>query len=427
LPDWLTWQERLHPVGIDMGLDRCRAVAMRMGLDHIGSGVITVAGTNGKGSSVALLEAIYAAAGYRVASYTSPHLRRYNERIRLDREPVDDARICAAFQQVDEARNGTSLTYFEFGTLAAFTLFNEAKPDVCILEVGLGGRLDAVNLIDADVALISAIDLDHQDLLGATRAEIAREKAGIMRPGKPAVCSDPDAPPTLAAMAAATGCPLRRLGVDFHFECHSDSWDWWNAEQQWLALPSPALAGPHQYRNAAGVLQAVVDFTALPIAEPAIRQGLRTMHVPGRFQLIPGAIEYRLDVAHNPAAAQVLAETARAGRPVGKTHVIFGIMADKDSHGFIATLDPVVDEWHIVTLPGTRAATASNLAVACRRLPGQRKSISTYESMAAACAAVASRTKPGDRVIVTGSHYAVSEFLAVRDDESSPALLVATS
>lgn len=426
LVDWLAWQETLHPVGIDLGLDRCRAVMARMGCDRIGGTIVTVAGTNGKGSSVALLESIYSAAGYRVASYTSPHLLRYNERIRLDREPVDDAAICAAFARVDQARGDVSLTYFEFGTLAAFAVFADAAPDVCVLEVGLGGRLDAVNLVDADVALITAIDLDHQDWLGTTRDAIAREKAGIMRSGRPAVCSDHDAPPALSEIAAEIGCPLRRLGVEFHFEANRDDWEWWSSRHRWLELPHPALPGEHQYRNAAGVLQAVSDLAdAVPVTAQAIRDGLRTMRLRGRFERLSGDVEYLLDVAHNPAAALILAAALRAdaetGNKQGKTFVLFGIMADKDAAGFIAALEDGVDEWHMVTLPGARAARAADLVALRRRTGSGRKSARAHESIAAAHAWVAAQARPGDRVVVTGSHIAVSEFIAARDIAAVPA------
>ncbi|MDH5786629.1 MAG: Mur ligase family protein, partial [Chromatiales bacterium] len=261
LDEWLSWQEQLHPVGIDLGLERPGKVLKTMGLEISGHLVITVAGTNGKGSSVALLESILLAAGYQVGCYTSPHLLRYNERIRLNGNEVSDAQLCESFERIDQARGATSLTYFEFGTLAAFDIFARSQLDVAVLEVGLGGRLDASNLLDADVALITAIDIDHAAWLGNDRETIAIEKGGIMRRGHPAVCSDPAVPQSLVELAAKTGAPLSQLGRDYRYGVDGDSWQWQGDGTSYGALPLPALRGKHQLQNAAGVLMALLQLS----------------------------------------------------------------------------------------------------------------------------------------------------------------------
>ncbi|WP_054774514.1 bifunctional folylpolyglutamate synthase/dihydrofolate synthase, partial [Methylogaea oryzae] len=311
LAEWLAWQETLHPKPIDLGLQRVRRV-----YDALGSGAapftITVGGTNGKGSSVALLSAILRAAGYRVGTYTSPHLLRYNERIQIDGEPVDDATICEAFGRVDGARGDTSLSYFEFGTLTALDIFRRAGLDAQILEVGLGGRLDAVNIIDADAALVASIDIDHQEWLGDSRDAIALEKAGIYRRGHPAVLGDPEAPPALLSYVDEQGIALHRQGREFGYSMDGAGWNWRGSTGSLRELPLPAMPGKHQLLNASAVLQLLqLVQTRLPVAESAVRRGLETVRLAGRFQLIPGAPAVLADVAHNPQAARVLAEYLR--------------------------------------------------------------------------------------------------------------------
>jgi dihydrofolate synthase/folylpolyglutamate synthase len=411
LAEWLAWQETLHPQAIDLSLDRCGAVADRMGLRRLGCPVISVAGTNGKGSSAMLLEAILRAGGYRVGCYTSPHLLRYNERIRVAGAPVSDATICEAFARVEAARGATSLTYFEFGTLAAFSIFTRRRVDAAVLEVGLGGRLDAVNLVDADVALITAIGIDHVEWLGHTRDLIAREKAGICRPRRPAVCSDPDAPSGLSLAAQAIGCRLERLGVDFHFERSGEFWNWWSSRAALEGLPLPALSGAHQLGNAAGVLQALSWLPdCLPIKRNAIETGLTGVRLPGRLQHHTAGAEIVFDVAHNVQAAEVLGAHLAACPIPGRTRAVLGMVKDKDAKGFMRALEPYVDEWHLASLPPPRGMHASALAE-LRAASGRRKLAREYPSVTAACAAADERARARDRILVTGSFVTVGEAM----------------
>ncbi len=414
LAAWLTWQESLHVREIELGLDRCLGIAQHLGLLTPGYRVITVGGTNGKGSSVSMLSEILQAEGYRVGTYTSPHLLRYNERIRINGAAASDADLCAAFQRVDQARGDTSITYFEFGTLAAFSIFQDAGLDVAVLEVGLGGRLDAVNCVDADVALLAAIDIDHVEWLGPDRHSIAREKAGIFRPQRPAVCSDPDAPSTLLEEAARVGCQLHLLGRDFKYDVDlSGSWSWVGPCGSYSNLPRPRLIGEYQYQNASGVLMALQCLsTILPVGEEAICQGLDRVELAGRFTLIPGPVEIILDVAHNPQAAAVLAGNLRA-RPVsGGTHAIVGMLKDKDRIGVFTELVPVIDHWHTVTLPGPRGATSDQLAAELGGIAGAA-SISNYPDVPSALVGARSCTAAGDRILIAGSFLTVSAAMRI--------------
>lgn len=291
LDDWLGWQETLHPKAIDLRLERVRTVLQRLQPEPPAYTVITVGGTNGKGSCVAMLDSILRAAGYPVGAYSSPHLLRYNERIRINGVEADDAAICRAFARIDAVRSEISLTYFEFGTLAALELFREAGVDVAVLEVGLGGRLDAVNVLDADAALVVSIGIDHVDWLGADRDSIGYEKAGIYRAGRPAICADPDPPPRLLDFAQSLGASLRRVGRDYHFSQQENSWRWQSDTAQFNDLPLPALAGVHQIGNAAAAL-AILDSLRdrLLVTAEAIRAGLTQTQLPGRFQIIPGPL-----------------------------------------------------------------------------------------------------------------------------------------
>ena len=414
LAEWLAWLEAGRGEHIDLGLERSRAVAARMALGRPAPVVVTVAGTNGKGSSVALLSNIWRGAGYKVGAYTSPHLLRYNERVRIDGAAVDDAALTAAFARVESARGDIALTYFEFATLAALSLFAEAGLDVAVLEVGLGGRLDAVNIVDADVALIAAIGLDHEDWLGHSREAIALEKAGIMREGRLAVCSDNEAPATLVRHARDTGAPLALLGVDFAFDDEGDHWTWWSGDRVLAELPRPALCGAHQLRNAAGVLKVVDSLRPrLPVDDAQLRHGLASVVLSGRFQRMQrGAVEYIVDVAHNPQAAEIFTATL-AGLPrAPRTIALIGMLTTKNHRGFLEPLLPHVDRWHFASLPGINGATAASLATTLRGL-APRAAVECHPSVAAAHAAIQAGLQPGDRVLALGSFLTVGALLAL--------------
>lgn len=409
LAEWLAWQETLHPKAIDLGLERVRAVAERMGLlspNHI---VITVAGTNGKGSSVTMLESILACAGYRVGAYTSPHLYDYNERIRIDRQPAGDADIVAAFARIDVAREGTSLSYFEFGTLAALELFARAELDVVVLEVGLGGRLDAVNVLDPDAGLVTGIGIDHVEWLGPDRESIGREKAGIFRAGRPAVCSDPQPPASVSMTAKALGATWYGLGEQFTYSHTGEHWEWRGPGARLRALPMPAMPGPFQLQNAAGVLMTLLSLgERLPVTLQAIHDGLQQARLRGRFEVVPGAVECIFDVAHNPHAAAQLA-AALAARPCrGRTLAVCGMLADKDAAGVAAELLPQVQVWCLGGLDGERGQSAQSLATRMG-LPESRRYV--YPTIAAAYAAAHAQAQSGDRIVVFGSFHTIAELL----------------
>jgi dihydrofolate synthase/folylpolyglutamate synthase len=414
LKEWLSWQERLHPVGIDLGLQRPGMVLQAMGLGKPAHTVITVAGTNGKGSSVALLESILLAAGYRVGCYTSPHLLRYNERIRLNGETVSEELLCQSFERIDQARGETSLTYFEFGTLAAIDIFARAALDVAVLEVGLGGRLDASNLLDADVALITAIDIDHAAWLGHDRETIAIEKGGIMRPGHPAVCSDPQPPQSLISLAAEKATPLSLLGRDYCYVDGGDSWQWQNGPTRREALPLPALRGRAQLQNAAGVLMVLQQLSGqLPVAPQHLKQGLLALQLPGRFQLMPGAPLTIFDVAHNPQSAQVLAANLRAMPVAGETHAVVAMLADKDLTATLQHLRGEVSQWYPAGLAVPRGAADTLLQQVLRDLGEESRA--SYTSVTEALAAAQRQAKPADRIVIFGSFYTVAEAMLASD------------
>ena len=413
LDQWLRWQESLHVEDIDLGLDRCREVARKMGLNRPAIHVVTVAGTNGKGSSIAMLDAIWRAAGYSVATYTSPHLRDYNERIRVNGAPASDAEICYAFERVELARGSTPLTYFEFGTLAALSLFSEATLDAAILEVGLGGRLDAVNIIDADVALIATIGIDHVEYLGGTRAEIALEKAGIMRSGKPAVCSDIDIPQSLMRRACELPTRLEVLGQTYHYvEDDDDTWSWWSGEKIIAELPKPSLLGSYQLGNAAGVIKVIETLMpALQVAEMHIATGLKETELRGRFQVIPGDVELVLDVAHNAQAVAAMVGNLQAHPTGGNTHILLGMLRVKDRDSVIRLLEPVADSWHLATVVGRRGATGDELYESLKQALGKRTAARTYDCAAAAYDGAINNAKSGDRIVALGSFLVVSEVM----------------
>jgi len=422
LADWLAWQAVLHPVEIDLGLERCSQVAERLKLLQPRYTVITVAGTNGKGSSVAMLDTAYRLAGYRVGTYTSPHLVHYNERIRLAGEPVADEVICRAFTQVEAARGEIPLTFFEFGTLAALVIFAEAAPEIAILEVGMGGRLDAVNMLDADVAVIATLDIDHVEWLGGTREIIAREKAGILRSGRPAVCSDPAVPASLLAYADEQAVPLALLGVDYHFSEQGERWSWWSGAVSLPDLPRPALSGSYQLRNAAGVLK-VIDLlqSRHPVTGEQLADALARVRLQGRFQRFSGPVELILDVAHNAQAVGAFAANLAALPTVSRTHVVLGMLRTKDRVGVMRTLDPLVDRWHLATVDAARGASAAELHATWQSLP-RRRPATCYESIAQAWRAACTEAAVGERILVIGSFLTVGDVLrdlAAREDPTA--------
>ncbi|MGE0082737.1 MAG: bifunctional tetrahydrofolate synthase/dihydrofolate synthase [Thiohalomonadaceae bacterium] len=412
LAEWLAWQETLHPKAIDLGLERVGEVLGRMGLGRPSHAVVTVAGTNGKGSSVAMLDAILRAAGYRVGTYTSPHLLRYNERVRIDGREVSDEALCAAFDRVDRARGDISLSYFEFGTLAALDLLERAELDAAVLEVGMGGRLDAVNLIDADVALITTIDVDHAEWLGPDRESIAREKAGIFRPHRPAVCSDPNPPQALFTEAERLGTPLFILGRDFDYGVEGQQWWWRGTLQRREGLPLPALRGVSQPQNAAGVLMVLEQLTArLPVYQQDVRAGLLSVQLPGRFQVLPGAVPRILDVGHNPHAAAELARNLAAWPCSGKTRLVIAILGDKDAAGVVRELAPQVGAWYVAGLEGARGAGPERLAAILQE--AGLGPVQCFARVEDACRRADEEAQPGDRVVVFGSFHTVAAALSV--------------
>ena len=416
LADWLAHAERLHPKTIDMGLERVKTVADRMGL-KFDCPVITVAGTNGKGSTCAMLEAILMEAGYRTGMYTSPHLVDFEERCRVRGNIVNATDLVAACARVDLARcqNDTEiqLTYFEFTTLAILQLLMQAKLDVVILEVGLGGRLDAVNIIDTDCAIITSIDLDHMELLGNTRELIGFEKAGIMRRGKPVVVSDPLPPQSVLDHAAAIGADLWKFGTDFNFSGDKQQWGWAGRGRRYSGLAYPALRGANQLMNASGVLAALTSLRdLLPITAQAVRVGLSMVELPGRFQIIPGQPTLVLDVAHNPHSVAALAENLDAMGFYPCTHAVFGAMGDKDVAPMLARVGPVIDKWYFTDLPTARAATGEVLQAGWQASNSRKDATSnTYKTPESALQAAIAAADPADRIVVFGSFYTVGGIL----------------
>ena len=414
LQDWLDWQETLHPESIELGLARVGTVADRLACRQPAPVVISVAGTNGKGSSVALLEAILMRAGYRVGAYSSPHLFRYNERVRLMGEAVGDSLLCDAFERIDVQRGDISLTYFEFGTLAALDIFSRQPLDIVVLEVGLGGRLDAVNIVDADIALITAIGIDHTAWLGHNREAIAREKAGIMRPGRPVVCSDSHCPDALQQEAQRLGARLYRLGSEFRLSHRGRYWHWQGAQTSFRDLPVPGLRGGHQFANAAGVLQVLeLVHESLPVDQKAIAAGLKWVSLPGRIQRISGSVEQVLDVSHNGQAAEALADALRQSPVAGRTHAVIGMMQDKEVADFLTPLLDLVDVWYATGLPVNRAFTGDSLAGLIReRVSGQ--AVYACKIPADALDRLHPLLQAGDRVLVCGSFHTVAEWSALK-------------
>ena len=419
LEGWLELLEQRHAQTIQLGLERVATVRTRLGRDP-DAVVITVGGTNGKGSCCAMLEAILLAEGYRVGCYTSPHLLRYNERVRLDGKDVADDTLIVGFAAVEAARGDTALTYFEHGTLAAWSIFCAAKPEVIILEVGLGGRLDAVNVFDADCALVTSIALDHMDYLGSSRDSIGFEKAGIFRGGRPAVCGDPQPPATLLAHAAAVGAQLWVSGRDFGFGGDRQQWGYWRYPAPSVqgalvkrgGLAYPALRGANQLLNAAAVMT-VLDTLRdrVPVSMQAIREGLMLVDAPGRFQTLAGRPVVVLDVAHNPQAAGVLAENLGNMGFHPETWAVFGMLKDKDVEGVVALMKNRVDHWLLVDLPAPRGLGAEELAQRMHAV-GIEGDMRCHASPREAYVAAQQSAQEGDRIVVFGSFMTVADVLA---------------
>ena len=412
LDDWLAHCEQLHPKTIDMGLDRVRAVAERMGL-RFDCPVFTVAGTNGKGSTCAMLEAILTQAGFRTGLFTSPHLVRFEERCRIRGQNVDASDLVAAFARVESARAEISLTYFEFTTLAILDTLARAGLDAVILEVGLGGRLDAVNIIDTDCAIITSIDIDHAELLGDTREKIGFEKAGILRTGRPAIVSDPVPPQSVIDRATEIGADLWLLGRDFNYSGDKQQWAWAGRGRRYAGLAYPALRGANQLINASGVLAALTAMRQqLPVTAQAVRNGLALVDLPGRFQVVPGQPALVLDVAHNPHSVAALALNLDAMGFYPTTHAVFGAMADKDLAPMLHRMDPLVDRWYFTDLPTPRAASGAALQTAWQAVTKRTDAVSAvFSTPLDALHAAAAKAQAADRIVVFGSFYTVGGVL----------------
>jgi dihydrofolate synthase / folylpolyglutamate synthase len=409
---WLSWQENSHPLTIDLGLERVAKVYQALNPDGVKPLTITVAGTNGKGSCIAYLEAIYRAQGYRVGAYTSPHILRYNERIKIDGSPVQDGLICNAFERIERVRDNVSLSYFEFGTLAALDIFSRANLDIQLLEVGLGGRLDAVNIVEPDAAIISSIGIDHVAWLGETREAIAYEKAGIFRTSVPAIVGDPSPPHALMQVAEDKQARFYAIDKDFGYTKQQVHWRWFCGSKQIDHLPEPALKGEHQYRNASAVIMAITQLEArLPVDERAIRQGLESVNLPGRFQLLDGAIPVLLDVGHNPEAVMTLVEYLTQNFSGRRIHAIFSMMKDKDIAEVLRITGPVVCDWFFAPLSNARAATEQLMREIFSQQDMNNVSFG-YTGFVDAFAAAKTQAVNGDLLLVFGSFFLVSDCLA---------------
>jgi len=418
LAQWLGYVESLHPQVIELGLDRVRRVADALGL-RLDCPVITVGGTNGKGSTCALLEAILASAGYRVGLYTSPHLVDFNERARVEGRPATDQQLVEQLAAVEAARGAVSLTYFEFTTLAILRLFAQSSLDVVILEVGLGGRLDAVNLIDADCAIVTSIDIDHTEFLGDTREKIGWEKAHIYRPGRPAICSDPQPPQSLIDYAQQIGADLWLFGRDFNYAGDRQQWSYGGRAQRRNSLAYPALRGANQLLNASGVLAALEALKSLlPVPAQAVRLGLASVSLPGRFQVLPGRPSVVLDVAHNPHALAHLAANLDNMGFFPYTWAVFGMLSDKDVEAAVAPLKSRIDHWFLCDLPGPRGLSAEALRqrlAAAGIVADKDHRIETFASPSQALAQARIEVAENDRIVVFGSFLTVSDVLATRE------------
>lgn len=416
LTQWLEYIESVHHRSIDLGLDRVAVVARALRLLPVGHLTITVAGTNGKGSSVALAARILIEAGYATGCYTSPHLVDFRERIQINDQWIPEQALCTAFTEIESARGDVPLTYFEFGTLAALWWFRRRQVDIAVLETGMGGRLDAVNIVDADVALITSIDIDHSQWLGPDREVIAVEKAGIMRTNRPAVCSDPEPPASLLRVAAERDVPLYCLQRDYGHQVTAGRWLWWTrAGRRQLRLPLPPLPQAPQLDNAAGVLMAL-DLLAgeLPVSEKALCNGVATARAPGRGEELPGPPPVVLDVAHNVAAVRLLRDRLITARQPGATRAVFGVLGDKSVTELVALMAPVVDAWYLCTLDSPRAVPVAELHETVTRVCPGVPVVSRNDPVGAFLAA-REACEQGDRICAFGSFYLVGAILAQRE------------
>lgn len=415
LEDWLRWQESLNPRLVDLGLERCARVAEAMGLGAPSMPVVTVAGTNGKGSCIAYLTAILESAGFRVAAYTSPHLARYNESLRIHGRQVRDQELLAAFDNVERVRGDVPLTFFEFRTLAALDIIAGERPDVALLEVGLGGRLDAVNLVDADVAVVTTVDVDHVDWLGPDRESIGREKAGIFRRRRPAVYGEPSPPRSVVEHARALDTELNVVGEAYSWWRDGDGWCWRGAGVDYEALPAPGMSGAFQYANAAtAIMAARLLAPRLCVEAAAIRDGVARARLPGRQQILPGPVERIVDVAHNGQAARELAVTLGERPCEGRTHAVIGMLADKDVSAVAGALAGQVDIWHAASLPGPRGGDGAALGAVLLRLAPNR-AVSIHGDVAAAWQAAMGGASEGDRIVAFGSFVTARAVLELVD------------
>lgn len=421
LKGWLNWQESLHPQSIDLGLDRVTPVFNALHKPALKKPVtITVAGTNGKGSSIAFLEAIYLAQGLRVGAYTSPHIIDYNERIKINGTAVSDEAICAAFERIEAVRNNISLSYFEFGTLAALDIFSRSDLDIQLLEVGLGGRLDAVNMIDPDAVIVSSISIDHTAWLGETREAIAYEKAGVFRANTAAITGDLDPPKALQECATKINIPLLRLGHEFTYHKNATGWEWQYGDSHLDNLPAPLLKGEHQYRNASSVLTAIANLqTKIAVSEQAIKQGLSSVKLSGRFQLIKSEPLSKseppvlLDVSHNPQAAQALIDHLQADFKNTPVHAIFTMMNDKDLSGVISLMQPFIKHWYISPLDNPRTSTETELKNAFQQCEITQVSFGFKDFLSSYSAAKVKAQSDQGIILIFGSFFLVSEYLTL--------------
>ena len=410
LKDWLGYIESIHPSTIDLTLERIKVVVERLNLD-ISFSIITVGGTNGKGSTCAILESIYKEAGYKVGCYTSPHFLHFNERIKIQANPVSDDLICEAFTKIESVRKEISLTYFEYGTIAAMIIFADADLDIAILEVGLGGRLDAVNVFDSDCAIVTSIDLDHMDYLGHTREAIGFEKAGIYRANKIAICGDFDPPQSLIKYCESIHAELKMIGKDFAYEAHHDSFDFSIESSFVMNIILPKLQGDFQLANASSALMAVkIMEDQLPLTETSIQQGIASALLPGRFQEVKINPSLILDVAHNPHAAKSLRDNLRAHSVSGKTIAVFSILRDKDILGVVAAVSLDIDAWYIAEIENERAANIDTICKAIQKV-NPSAHIVTFKNIQEAYQFASNEVERNDRIIAFGSFYTVADIM----------------
>lgn len=412
LSDWLDYLKTIHAMPIEMSLERIREVQEKLDLCEFNFPVITVGGTNGKGSTCAFLEAILRAAGYKTGMFTSPHLLRYNERIKIDGQEARDLDLCAAFAEIEAVRQSISLTYFEFAALAALLIFRQQQCQVAVLEVGLGGRLDATNVFNSDCAVITSIGIDHVHYLGTTREDIGYEKAGIFRPHTPAICAEPDPPQRLVSYASSIHAKLLRINEDFGFKTNNVSWDFWHHRLPRYALPYPTLKGQFQLYNASAALAALSELSSqLPVTIADIRKALVEVTWPGRFQVVPGRPAVIFDVAHNPHAATALAATLQLAPPAQKNYAVCGILQDKDMVGILTALLPQIDVWLFTNIDSPRAAPATELKALLKTLDAEL-SAQTFDNPVTAFESARQFATENDRIIVFGSFHTVAPVLA---------------